>query len=172
VVAIRVLHEVLSSGGRDALSETLHRIHDLLRPAGEFIVIDPTNPGRALISIQLSDELLTTLHEFSSKYKVRKIAFEVSEEGTVQISLQDFYDFITKLRTLKTEREAEEMYETHTPYTKQTIINLLTNSGFQVTAFKGLMSLRPFIEHYGIILEKGEALPDWYLALHAVKPAY
>ncbi len=163
-VAVQVLHEIMSSKGAYTLVEALKNIRSLLSKDGEFVIFDHANPGDTPVFLELSKEMLEKLREFQSKFKYRKITFQKHGEGLIRISMQDFYDFLTKAWALNSELEEEEMNETHTPFTRQELKKFLKEAGFKV---KQMTSLTPVSPRKGITMKSKAKLPDRHIILTA-----
>jgi len=132
VVAVQVVHEVFHFKGAKALIRTFQNVFHLLKKDGELIVLDRFNLGNAPISFKLPEELRNILREFQSRFKPRKITWQDLGEGWIRTSMRDFYDFVTKIWALNSGLEEEEMSETHTPFTRQELENLVQRAGFKV----------------------------------------
>ena len=169
VVAVQVLHEIFHFKGTKALNRTLQNIFHLLRKDGELIILDHFNPGDAPISFKLPEETRNRLREFQSKFKPRKITYYDSGEGWIRTSMRDFYDFITKIWALNSGLEEEEMNETHTPFTRQKLENLVQDAGFKVAHTISLTPIDRHLEYYGITVEPTVRLPNRHILLKARK---
>ena len=131
-IAIQVLHEIVSMKDSTALIQALKNVHNSLRSCGELILFDHVSPGDTSILIRFSDDRLAKLKEFQTKFKHRRVTFQDRGEGLISISMRDFYDFFTKIWALNTDLEAEEMHETHTPFTRQELKDYLLKAGFKI----------------------------------------
>ncbi len=165
-VAVQVLHEILSSKGAHALIKTLQGIRSSLSQDGELVIFDHVSPGDTPVFLKLSREMLRKFREFQAKFKYRKIACNNHGEGLVEVSMRDFYDFLTKIWALHSELEEEEMNETHTPFTRQEIEDLLQKAGFKIVR---LASLTPVHSRKGITVQSKVELPDRHIILLAKK---
>ena len=169
VATVHVLHEIFHFKGKQSLIYTLEDVCNSLRLDGQLIILDHANPGKAPISIKLSDDLLGKLDEFASKFMVRKIFYKIESRGWVKMSLRDFYDFITKIWALGTKLEEEEMHETHTPFTVRGLSRLLEKVGFKVTYSQRLTPISIHLEHYKIDAISKKKLPKRHLVISAIK---
>jgi len=169
VVAVQVLHEIFHFKGANALVETFHNVFSLLKKDGKFIILDHLNPGEASISFKLPEELHKKLSEFQSKFKPRKITYHDLGEGWIRTNVRDFYDFVTKIWSLNSGLEQEEMSETHTPFTRQELENLVQEAGFKVTYVTSLTPIDRYLEYYRISLETEVKLPHRHIFLQAKK---
>jgi len=169
VVAVQVLHEIFHFKGVNALVGTLQNVFGLLKKDGEFIILDHSNPGEAPISFKLSEELQKKLVEFQSKFKPRKITYYNLGEGWVKTTMRDFYDFVTKIWALNSGLEEEEMSETHTPFTRRELENLVQEAGFKITYVTSLTPIDRYLEYYRISLEPEVKLPSRHVFLQAKK---
>lgn len=169
VVAVQVLHEILCFKGLHSLVRTFQNVFGLLERDGEFIIFDHVNPGETQISLKLPNELLKKLCVFQSKFKSRKINYDNLSRGRIRISMRDFYDFVTKIWALNSELEEEEMGETHTPFTRQELINLVQEAGFKVIHTTSLTPIDRHLEYYGITLDSRVKLPNRHIILQAKK---
>jgi SAM-dependent methyltransferase len=169
VVAVQVLHEIFHFKGAKALIRTFHNVFHLLRKDGEFIILDHFNPGDTPILFKLPEELPKKLREFQSKFKPRKTAYYDSGEGWIRSSMRDFCDFVTKIWALNSGLEEEEMSETHTPFTRQELENLVQEAGFEVVHTTSLTPLDRHLKYYGITVERVERLPNRHILLKARK---
>jgi len=169
VVAVQVLHEIFHFKGANALVETFQNIFGLLKKDGKFIILDHFNPGETPISFKLSEELRKKLLEFQSKFKPRKITYYDLGEGWIRTNMRDFYDFVTKIWALNSGLEQEEMSETHTPFTRQELENLVQEAGFKVAYVTSLTSIDRYLEYYRITLESEVKLPNRHIFLQAKK---
>lgn len=169
VVAVQVLHEIFHFKGAKALIRTFQNVFHLLRKDGEFIILDHFNPGDTPISFKLPQELRKKLREFQSKFKPRKTAYYDSSEGWIRSSVRDFCDFVTKIWALNSGLEEEEMSETHTPFTRQELENLVQEAGFEVVHVTSLTPLDRHLQYYGITVERVERLPNRHILLKARK---
>ncbi|MDH5447703.1 MAG: methyltransferase domain-containing protein [Candidatus Bathyarchaeota archaeon] len=169
VVAVQVLHEIFHFKGVHALTRTFQRIFDLLKKDGELIILDHFNPGDVSISFKLSEELRKKLREFQSKFKPRKINYHDLGKGWVRSSMRDFYDFITKIWALNSGLEEEEMSETHTPFTRQELVDFVQEAGFKVVHVTSITAIDRNLEHYGVTVEWTLNLPDRHIMLIAKK---
>ena len=169
VVAVQVLHEIFYFKGAKALIRTFHNVFHLLRKDGEFIILDHFNPGNTPICFKLPEELRKKLREFQSKFKPRKTAYYDSGEGWIRSSMRDFCDFVTKIWALNSGLEEEEMSETHTPFTRQELENLVQEAGFEVVHTTSLTPLDRHLKYYGITVERVERLPNRHILLKARK---
>ena len=169
VVAIQVLHEIFHFKGAKALNRTFQNVSHLLKKDGELVILDHFNPGDAPISFKLPKELRSKLREFQSKFKPRKITYYDSGEGWIRTSMRDFYDFVTKIWALNSGLEEEEMSETHTPFTRQELENLIQEAGFKVVHTTSLTPIDRHLEYYGVIVEPVEKLPNRHILLKAKK---
>jgi SAM-dependent methyltransferase len=169
VVAVQVLHEIFHFKGAEVLIRTFQSVSHLLKKDGELIILDHYNPGNAPISFKLPEELRNKLHEFQSKFKPRKITYYDSGEGWIRTSMRDFYDFITKIWALNSGLEEEEMNETHTPFTRQKLENLVQDAGFKVAHTISLTPIDRHLEYYGITVEPTVKLPNRHILLKARK---
>jgi SAM-dependent methyltransferase len=169
VLAVQVLHEILCFRGVDALVKTFRNVFDLLKKDGEFIIFDYFNPGDASISLKLPEGLLGKLHEFQSKFKLRRIVYDDLGGSRIRISMRDFYDFITKVWALNSELEEEEMRETHTPFTCKELVDFVQEAGFKVISVTSLTPIDEYLEHYGVVLETEVRLPNRHVLLKAKK---
>jgi len=164
-----VLHEIFHFKGAEVLIRTFQSVSHLLKKDGELIILDHYNPGNAPISFKLPEELRNKLHEFQSKFKPRKITYYDSGEGWIRTSMRDFYDFITKIWALNSGLEEEEMNETHTPFTRQKLENLVQDAGFKVAHTISLTPIDRHLEYYGITVEPTVKLPNRHILLKARK---
>ena len=169
VVAVQVLHEIFHFKGIHALIRTFQNVFSLLKKDGEFIILDHFNPGDVPISFRLPEELLKKLREFQSKFKPRKITYYDLGRGRIRTSMRDFYDFITKIWALNSGLEEEEMSETHTPFTRQELENLVRKAGFKVAYTTSLTHIDRHLEYYGITVESVVKLPHRHILLLACK---
>lgn len=169
VVAVQVLHEIFHFKGVRVLNRTLQSVYHLLKKDGELIILDHFNPGDAPISFKLPEEMRRKLLEFQSKFKPRKITYYESSEGWFKTSLRDFCDFVTKIWALNSGLEEEEMHETHTPFTRQELENLVQDAGFRVEHMISLTPLDRYLEYYGITVEPTTRLPNRHILLKARK---
>ena len=167
VVAVQVLHEIFHFKGVQALIRTFQNVFGLLKKDGEFIILDHFNPGEAPISFKLPEELRKKLREFQSKFKPRKITYYDSGEGWIRTSMRDFYDFVTKIWALNSGLEEEEMSETHTPFTRQELENLVQEAGFKVAHTTSLTPIDRHLKYYSITLEPAVRLPNRHILLKA-----
>ncbi|NIO37427.1 methyltransferase domain-containing protein [Candidatus Bathyarchaeota archaeon] len=165
-VAVQVLHEIMSLKGISAMIQTMENVRSLLRIGGEFIIFDHVNPGDALVLIKLSNPMLKKFREFQKKFKHRKITCQDQGEGLVNISMRDFYDFLTKIWALNSELEEEEMNETHTPFTRQELKDHLVKIGFKVEQISSFATVHP---HKGIAVHSNVKLPERQIVLLARK---
>ncbi|MGD8546077.1 MAG: class I SAM-dependent methyltransferase [Candidatus Bathyarchaeota archaeon] len=159
VIAIQVLHEIVSSKDTNALIRTLENVHNSLGVEGEFILFDHVSPGNTSILLRFSDEKLAKLKEFQTKFKLRRVTFQDRGKGLISISMRDFYDFFTKIWALNTDLEEEEMHETHTPFTRQEIKDYLLKAGFKVVQDLE-HNTTPVRPRKGITLQSKVKLPD------------
>jgi len=169
VIAVQVLHEIFHFKGAQPLISTFQIISHLLKKDGELIILDHFNPGVAPISFKLSEELQRKLCEFQSKFRPRKIVYYDSGEGWIRTSMRDFYDFVTKIWALNSGLEEEEMSETHTPFTRQELENLVQETGFKVEHTTSLTPIDRYLEYYGITVESTVKLPNRHILLKAKK---
>lgn len=169
VVAVQVLHEIFHFKGAHTLARTFQNVFGLLKKDGEFLIFDHVNPGDTSISLKLPRQLLEKLHEFQSKFKLRRIAYDDLGRGRIKTSVRDFYDFVTKIWALNSELEEEEMSETHTPFTRQELVNLSQEAGFKVVHTTSLTPIDSHLEYYGITVESVVKLPNRHIILHAKK---
>ena len=169
VVAVQVLHEIFHFKGAEALIRTFQNVFHLLRKDGEFIILDHFNPNDTPISFKLPQELRKKLREFQSKFKPRKTAYYDSSDGWIRSSVCDFCDFVTKIWALNSGLEEEEMSETHTPFTRQELENLVQEAGFEVVHVTSLTPLDRHLQYYGITVERVERLPNRHILLKARK---
>lgn len=169
VITVQVLHEIFHFKGADALVKTLQNVYSLLKKEGEFIIFDHVNPGNSQISLRLPNELLKKLREFPSKFRPRRIDYDDLGEGRIRTSARDFYDFVTKIWALNSELEEEEMSETHTPFTRQELVNLIQEAGFRVEHIGSLTPIDRHLKYYGITLESKVRLPNRHIILQAKK---
>lgn len=167
-VAIQVLHEIMSMRDANALIRTLKGIHDSLVRDGEFILFDHVSPGDTPLLIRFSDDKLSKLKEFQTKFKLRRVNFQDHGEGLVSISMRDFYDFLTKIWALCTDLEEEEMNETHTPFTRQELENYLLKAGFKTEGFLNY-NTTPVGPRKGMTLLSKVKLPDRQIIILARK---
>jgi SAM-dependent methyltransferase len=168
-VAVQVLHGILYFKGIHALVRTLQNVFDLLKKDGEFLIFDHANPCDTPISLKLPSELLEKLCEFQSKFRPRRITYNDLGQGRIKTSVRDFYDFVTKIWALNSELEDEEMNETHTPFTRQELVNLVQEAGFKVAHTISLTLIDGHLEHYNVTLESTVKLPNRHILLHAKK---
>ena len=169
VVAVQVLHEIFHFKGARALKKTFQNVSHLLKKDGELIILDHFNPGDASISFKLPEEMRNRLREFQSKFKPRKIAYYELGEGWLRTSMRDFCDFVTKIWSLNSGLEEEEMNETHTPFTRQELENLVQDAGFKVEHTISLTPIDRHLEYYGITIEPTMKLPNRHILLKARK---
>jgi SAM-dependent methyltransferase len=169
VVTVQVLHEIFHFKGSKALIRTLQNVFHLLKKDGELIILDHFNPGDTLIYFKLPEELRKKLRGFQSKFKPRKIIYLDSSEGWIRTSMRDFYDFITKIWALNSGLEEEEMNETHTPFTRQELENLVQETGFELAHTTSLTPIDRHLQYYGITVERVERLPNRHILLKARK---
>jgi len=169
VVAVQVLHEIFHFKGARALAMTFQNVFGLLKKDGDFLIFDHVNPGDTSISLKLPRELLEKLREFQSKFKPRRITYDDLGRGRVKTSVRDFYDFVTKIWALNSELEEEEMSETHTPFTRQELVNLSQEAGFKVVHTTSLTPIGSHLEYYGITVESVVKLPNRHIILRAKK---
>jgi len=169
VVAVQVVHEVFHFKGAKALIRTFQNVFHLLKKDGELIILDHFNPGDAPISFKLPEELRSILREFQSKFKPRKITWYDLGEGWIRTSMRDFYDFVTKIWALNSGLEEEEMSETHTPFTRQELENLVQGAGFKVVDVTSLTPIDRHLEYYNITVEPSVRLPNRHILLKAKK---
>jgi len=83
--------------------------------------------------------------------------------------VRDFYDSVTKIWALNSELEEEEMSETHTPFTRQELVNLSQEAGFKVVHTTSLTPIGSHLEYYGIAVELMVKLPNQHIILQARK---
>jgi len=169
VVAVQVLHEILCFIGNHALARTFQNIFNLLKENGKLIIFNHVNPGGTQVSLKLSEVLLKKLQEFQLKFKPRKITYDDLGKGRICTSLRNFYDFVTKIWSLDSELEEEEMSETHTPFTGEELANLVQEAGFKVAHTTSLTSINGYLEYYGITLESEIKLPNNHIVVQAIK---
>lgn len=169
VVTVRVLHEIFHFEGAHALARTFQNVFGLLRKNGEFLIFDHVNPGDTSISLRLPGELLDRLREFQLKFKPRGIAYDDLGGGWIRTSVRDIYDFVTKIWALNSELEEEEVSETHTPFTRQELVNLVQEAGFKVVHTTSLTPIDSHLKYYGTTVESAVKLPNRHIILHAKK---
>jgi SAM-dependent methyltransferase len=169
IVAVQVMHEIFHFRGKHELATTIEDVYNLLREEGHFIVLDHRNPGDALITVRLSEELLEKLRRFRLEFKPRKISYKISEERWVKISMRDFYDFVTKIWAMNTNLEEEEMHETHTPFTEQEFAHFCQKAGFTIHHMAGLTSIDSHLKHYNIDVKTNLRLPERHFIVDAQK---
>jgi len=169
VVAVQVFHEIFHFKGTKALNKTFQDVFHLLKKKGELIILDHLNPGDTPIFFKLPEEMRNRLREFQTKFKLRKITYYESSEGWLKTSLRDFCDFVTKIWALNSELEEEEMSETHTPFTRQELENLVQEAGFKVEHTISLTPLDRHLEYYGITVEPTIKLPNRHVLIKARK---
>jgi SAM-dependent methyltransferase len=169
VVAVQVLHEILHFKGANALVETFQNVFSLLKKDGKFIILDHFNPGEAPISFKLPEEMRKNLLEFQSKFKPRRITYYDLGEGWIRTSMRDFYDFVTKIWALNSGLEQEEMSETHTPFTRQELENLVQEVGFKVAYVTSITPIDRHLDYYRINLGPEVKLPNRHIFLYAKK---
>jgi SAM-dependent methyltransferase len=169
VVAVQVLHEVLYFKGRRELNSTIEGVYGLLRHGGEFIVLDHRNPGEAKISVHLSRELLEKLEHFRAMFKPREISYETLTGKWVRMSMRDFYDFVTKIWSIGTDLEEEEMNETHTPFTEKEFAVLCRKAGFRIDLVSTLTPIDSYLKHYQVDVKTHTKLPERHFLIRAKK---
>lgn len=169
VVAVQVLHEVLYFKGRRELNSTTEGVYGLLRDGGEFIVLDHRNPGESKISVHLSRELLEKLEYFCLRFKPRKISYEMLTGGWVRITMRDSYDFVTKIWSIGTDLEEEEMGETHTSFTEEEFAGLCREAGFTIDRVSSLTPIDSYLEHYQVDVSARTRLPERHFLIRAKK---
>jgi len=147
VIASSVLHEILHFKSVKVLRNVFRWIHAILKPGGQFIIFDHVNPGKGSVKAKLTDDLLKKLKIFRERFRPRKIRYKISENRWVNMSLRDFYDFITKASFLDSDTE---MNETHTPFTINQLETWLRNSGFTVVFTHGMEEMEDYLKYYGV----------------------
>jgi len=155
-IAIQVLSEVVSLKVTGALIQTLKNVHFSLRSDGEFIICDHVSPGDAPILLRLSDQMLTKLREFKTKFKHHYVNYQDQGEGVISTTMRDLYDFLTKIWALSTDLEDEEMNETHTPFTPEELQRFLLKAGFKV---QQIVNVAPVPPVEGLFLQSDVELP-------------
>lgn len=83
--------------------------------------------------------------------------------------MRDFCDFVTKIWALNSGLEEEEMSETHTPFTRQELENLVQEAGFKIEHTTSLTPIDGYLEYYGITVEPTVRLPNRHVLLKAKK---
>lgn len=165
-MAVQVFHEIISLKGTHALIQTLRGIGESLKSGGKLVIFDHVSPGDAPVLVRLSNEMQVKFEEFQAKFKHRKITCHHHGEGLIRISLQDFYDFLTKIWALNSELEEEEMHETHTPFTPEELKDLLQKAGFEIEEAVGFSSVHLI---KGTTVQSKVELPDRQIVMVARK---
>ena len=165
-VASRVLHEVQHFRDKDALQKLLRNTWIILKDSGQLLLFDHLDPGDAVVNMVLPAPLLNKLRDFQKKFKVRPITFE-AHGHSVEIKARDLHDFLTKIWSLDTEMQEEEMSETHAPWRKKTIMSMLRSIGFSIVRTSASGRIADVLDYYGIRSEH----VNWprYLILDARK---
>ncbi len=169
VVAIQFLHEIFCFLGPSALSSTFDKIYDLLGEGGCLVVLDHQNPGPARIKAQLPEELHLKLVYFTKHFQPRTITFEELGDGWVRMSMRDFYDFITKIFSLGTPLEDEEMNEEHTPFLRARFVQMLQKAGFHITHNSGFTPIELHLKRFKVRVEADSPLPKRHLLVRGEK---
>lgn len=153
VIASSVLHEVLHFESGRALFHLLRSVRAVLKPHGQFIIFDHVNPGEGSVEVKLTDDLLKKLEIFRERFRRREIKYKTLENRWVNMSLRDFYDFITKASFLES---SIEMSETHTPFTIKQLKTWLQNSGFTIVFERGMEAIEGYLKYYRVETKRGE----------------
>ena len=133
------------------------------------MVRDHQSPGEGLLEIKLKDQISQLLARFQKSFEYRPFSFEVSDDGWVQISKRDFYEFTTKAWAFDTPLEDEEMQETHTPYTGEEFAAILKGHGFTVDLVAGVVPFERYLKRYKIKIRPTQTLPERFFIVKATK---
>ena len=169
VVAVQSLSEVLCFAGEEALLVTIEEISSLLREGGVFVVLDHQSPGCKSIEANFTIQLIKQLERFQKLYEYRPFTFDVLEDGWIQISLRDFYEFITKIWSFDTPLQREEMQETHTPYTGEEFSSILEKFGFTIDCVSGAVPFESYLRRYKVKIRPKQNLPERFFIVRATK---
>jgi len=166
VIASSFLHEILHFENKNPLLDLFKSVRAILKPDGQFIVFDHVDPGGGLVEVRLTDDLLKKLGIFRERFHPRRIKYKILGNRWVNVSLRDFYDFVTKASFLDSDLEDIEMNETHTPFTIKQLKTWLQNNGFTITFEREMEEIEGYLKYYGIETRKGK-FPKRKLLLEA-----
>ena len=169
VVTVQSLSEVLCFSGRNALSNTIKEIRRLLREGGAFIIMDHQNPGDELVDANLNDQMFLQLERFQNSFEYRPFSFEHLEDGWINITIRNLYEFLTKIWAFDTPLEKEEMQETHTPFSGLELADILEDHGFSVDSVSGTVPFERYLKRYRVKIRAKQRLPDRFFILRALR---
>ncbi|RDE11556.1 MAG: hypothetical protein C4K48_11380 [Candidatus Thorarchaeota archaeon] len=170
IIAVQSLHEICGVMGDHALETTIQCLQVLLKEGGSLIVLDHENPGYDLIRIRLPPHLFPILEAFKMKFRPREIVFNKIGHHEIEVSLRDFYDFVTKIWALDTPLEHEEMNETHTAFTREEFVGFVERVGLNVDYLGSATPIDNHLIRYGIKMHTPKNLPERHFILRAKKP--
>lgn len=130
VLTSQMLHEIKLFGEKGELKKTLIEIKRVLKPNGQYFLLDHLDPGDGEVIVSLDKNCFKLLKEFSNKFQYRKINYKILNNSDIKIQNRNLQDFVTKIWSLNSPMEDIEMNETHTPFARKEVEKLLVNSGF------------------------------------------
>ncbi len=169
LIAVQSLSEVLCFAGEEVLSNTLEEISALLREGGVFVVLDHQSPGSGSIEVKLTKQMTQQIDWFRKSYKYRPFTFDILDDGWIQISQRDFYEYITKAWSFDTPLEKEEMQETHTPFTGEEFSRILVECGFAIDSVSGTVPFESYLRRYKVKIRPKQKLPERFFIVKAIK---
>ncbi|MFX1548450.1 MAG: class I SAM-dependent methyltransferase [Promethearchaeota archaeon] len=167
VVGVQFFSEVLCFSGKEGFIDTIEQVKRVLKEGGILIVLDHQSPGEGHIDLRLSNSMFKKLKRFQTLFQVRDIEFEVLSNSWTRMTLCDLYDFLTKIWSLGTALEDEEMKESHTPFTGEELAIILSQKGFSVNCIDGVVEFVTYLRRYKINHQIEGALPNRFLIVSA-----
>lgn len=152
VLTSQMLHEVKLFGEEGELGSTLREIMRVLKPGGRYLLLDHLDPGSGDVTVSLNPKSLSLLQEFKAKFRFREVHFSLDSEDRVSISKRNLQDFVTKIWSFNSPMEAIEMEETHTPFSRAELEELLQGMGFTWEKWVTFENIEKDFDRHGVEL--------------------
>ncbi len=165
VLASQVLHEVKQFGEPGELEATLQEVWRVLTPGGRFMILDHLDAGEGSVVVRLSPDAMGFLKWFVERFRYRPVTYNVVAPHLIRISRRNLQDFATKTWSYKSPLEEMEMRETHCPFSRADLEQLIEGEGLHSTEWIAFHQITRDLEPQGMELVEGESWPRKFLMI-------
>ncbi|MBT3303694.1 class I SAM-dependent methyltransferase [Candidatus Woesearchaeota archaeon] len=129
VLLIHVAHEIQSVTGYEEFKKSVKEIYRTTKKGGKIIIRDFIYLKNNLV-VDSNHFDLNLLKEFQEGYKKRQVSFKELNNGLINLSAQDFFEFNHFLQSHDSKKSSFEMYESHFSISSEEYFSALSEAGF------------------------------------------
>ena len=156
VLTSHVIHEIKLFGNDDDLQCVLAEIKRVLKPGGQYFMIDHLDPGSEEVIIELPEDKRKLLEEFVMQFQYRQVNVKFNGNQAI-LDRRDCHDFVTKIWSMHGGAKDLEMKETHTIMKKGELFDDIKRAGFMIDHWVPFNPIIKLMNFYGIRLVKGDS---------------